>query len=274
MEIQCSESQNSIAEKSSQTYSLFNTDGILLNIEYELLIWYLKKDPRFDIVKKALLHLLPYIADITIDENDTPIYIEKETATPGGVYKPLPFSKLAAGHKSIIAMVGDIMIRFFKQQGAVEPKDLGGIVIIDELDLHLHPKWQRKLPALLSEVFPKIQFIASTHSVIPFLGAPEKSVFLKVNRNTEDGIKIETVDIIDIKNLLPNSILTSPIFDLEGEEIMHIDNQSIDDVNTEDNYKDIVEKKEIIKRMKAFKEKDMDFPDELFQPGPGEPGAR
>lgn len=121
-------------------------------------------------------------------------------------------------------MIGDMLIRFYKQQPEIiEPKDFTGIVIIDELDLHFHPKWQRKLPILLSSIFPKIQFIASTHSVIPFLGAPKNSVFLKVKRNKATGIKLERIDI-EIKNLLPNSILTSPIFDLEGEEIMQENN--------------------------------------------------
>jgi len=98
--------------------------------------------------------------------------------------------------------------------------------LIDELDLHLHPKWQRKLPKLLSNVFPNIQFIASTHSVIPFLGAPENSVFLKVNRSQAQGITIERIDI-DISNLLPNSLLTSPLFDLEGKDIKSENNQSL-----------------------------------------------
>ena len=68
--------------------------------------------------------------------------------------------------------------------------------------------------SLLSELFPKIQFIASTHSVIPFLGTPKKSVFLKATKTQEEDIKITRVEI-DIQNLLPNAILTSPLFDFE-----------------------------------------------------------
>ncbi|MBK8563034.1 MAG: AAA family ATPase [Saprospiraceae bacterium] len=43
-------------------------------------------------------------------------------------------------------------------------KEGGGIVIIDEIDLHLHPRWQRKIVRKLTEVFPKLQFIITTHS--------------------------------------------------------------------------------------------------------------
>ncbi|MCK5716837.1 MAG: AAA family ATPase, partial [Thiomargarita sp.] len=163
-----------------------------------------------------LLKLLPSITHIEIKDKTHVVYIEQDENQQ--VYKAIPFEKLASGYKSIIAIIGDLLIRFFKEQNVDNPDDLTGIVLIDELDLHLHPKWLRKLPILLSSIFPKIQFIVSTHSVIPFLGAPQHSVFLKVTRTQETGIQLEKLHI-DIKNLLPNSILTSPIFDLEGEDI-------------------------------------------------------
>jgi predicted ATP-dependent endonuclease of OLD family len=165
------QAQNEISEKSTTTYSLFNVDGILLNIEYELLIWYLKRNPKYEIVKAVLLKLLPSITDIQITDNNEVVYLEHETSQ--NVYQPLPFQKLAAGYKSIIAMYGDMLIRFYQQQPEViDPKDFCGIALIDELELHFHPKIQRQLPILLSAVFPKIQFIVSRKSVIPFLGAP------------------------------------------------------------------------------------------------------
>jgi len=265
LQIQNKQSQNELSEKSSKTYSLFNVDGILLNIEYELLLWYLTKNPKYDIVKDTLIKLLPTIADIQIKNNSEIVYIEKENNNSNEIYEPLPFEKLASGHKSIIAMIGDMLIRFYQQQPQIlEPKDFSGILIIDELDLHFHPKWQRQLPIWLSSIFPKIQFIASTHSVIPFLGAPKNSVFLKVNRNKTTGIKLERIDI-DIKNLLPNSILTSPIFDLEGEEIMQENNDNISKVRTEETYDEIQLNNEIKARLAAFEASDRDFPDDLFE---------
>lgn len=257
LKIQSQQSENEISEKSATTYSLFNTDGVLLNIEYELLIRNLKKDPKFEIVKRTLLELLPHMADIIVTEKDEVVYIEKENQN-GETYAPLSFSKLASGHKSIIAMVGDILIRLYPQNpGILEPKELGGIVIIDEFDLHLHPKWQRAFPILLSRVFPKVQFIVSTHSAIPLLGAPGNSVFLKVTRNKKDGIRVERVDI-KIQNLLPNSLLTSDIFDME--EITQVNNKSLDKVRTEDFYKEIIQSDQIRKKLKAHKERAAKFP--------------
>jgi len=166
------------------------------------------------------------------------VYIERESDDSDKVYEALPFEKLASGYKSLIAMISDMLIRFYEQQPHIEPKALSGIVLIDEFDLHFHPKWQRKLPILLSSVFPQVQFIVSTHSVIPFLGAPEKYVFLKVTRNQATGIQLERLNL-EIKNLLPNSLLTSPIFDLDGEDIKQENNENISEVRTEKTYDEV-----------------------------------
>ncbi|MEY4936941.1 MAG: hypothetical protein RIS64_3300, partial [Bacteroidota bacterium] len=126
------------------------------------------------------------------------------------------------------------MIRLFKTQPEItKPSDLAGIVLIDELDLHWHPKWQRRLPTLLSEIFPKVQFIASTHSEIPLLGAPENSIFLKVTRTLEEGVKVHKIDI-DLSNLLPNHLLTSALFDMDFNDITSVTHKHTQDLRTED----------------------------------------
>ncbi|MFN8354323.1 MAG: AAA family ATPase [Spirosomataceae bacterium] len=215
LQIQSDQTQNDITKKSTTTYSLFNSDGILLNIEFELLIWFLEKNPRFEAVKKTLLKLIPYLADIQIDvTNRKVLYLEKEPNSHTETYQPVTFKQLASGFRSIIAMVGDMMIRLFRARPDVnDPSELSGIVIIDELDLHWHPKMQREIPTLLSSIFPKVQFIASTHSLVPLLGAPENSVLLKVNRTLEEGITVERVTV-DFAALSADVMLRD-IFNLE-----------------------------------------------------------
>lgn len=71
---------------------------------------------------------------------------------------------------------------------------LAGIVLIDEIDIHLHPKWQKRVPLILAENFPKLQFIVTTHSPIPLLGAPKGSRIYVVNRKVKEGISIERMD--------------------------------------------------------------------------------
>ncbi len=256
LEITNDVSKNELSKKSGTLYSLFNTDGLLLNIERELLLWFLKKNEKYDSVRKTLLSLLIGVEDIKVDtETDTILYKETESK------EFLPFQHIASGYRSIIAMMGDMIIRLFKSQPEItNPSELAGIVIIDELDLHLHPKWQYELPQMLVNTFPKIQFIVSTHSVIPFLGAPENSVFLKVTRDKENGTKVHKIEDIDIKNLTPNSILTSPIFDMDV--ITQINNENKEEIHTEEDYDDILKRKETQQKLKELA-KDFQFPENL-----------
>ena len=67
--------------------------------------------------------------------------------------------------KSLLALVGDIARRLILANPSLENPLYGeGIVLIDEIELHLHPKWQREVINKLREVFPNIQFILTTHS--------------------------------------------------------------------------------------------------------------
>lgn len=82
----------------------------------------------------------------------------------------LPFDALSDGYRNMIAMAADMAWRagvLNPHFGRQAPADTAGIVLIDELDLHLHPKWQRRIVFELKQVFPKIQFVATTHS--PFI---------------------------------------------------------------------------------------------------------
>lgn len=227
---------------SNPIYSLFDTNSYLINIGTHLASWYHKRnefsefESKFNSTKKALLQLLD-ITDIQVDKDDKVTYIDKDKE--GNLYEAMPFENLASGYKNIISLAGDMIVRLFNVHTNIsQVQHLEGIVIIDEFDLHLHPKWQRKLPALLSDIFPNVQFIVSTHSPIPLLGAPEKSAFLKVVRNKEEGIKIENLDYIEVRNLTPNTILTSPIFDFY--DIIPEKNTSLGLLRTEDDYSEVV----------------------------------
>lgn len=258
-----SQSSNTEKDTSSKHYSLFNPDGVLLSIENELKNLLYRSDSkdikpeqskglrqRHNEVIEALIQLMPNIASITVNASTDRIeYIEKdENGEP--LLEKRTFLELASGNKSIIAIIGDMIIRLFRAQPEIKAiSELGGIVIIDELDLHLHPEWQKKLPGLLSQVFPKVQFIVSTHSPIPFLGAPKNSVFLKVNRTVEEGITVEKLDI-NIEDLTPNLILSSEIFGFT--EIFPVTHDPEKRIRTEDTMEEVAATDLLEKRLKSY----------------------
>lgn len=79
----------------------------------------------------------------------------------------LPLASLSDGLRSIIALFGDLAYRCIilnPQLGAGAPTQTPGIVLIDEIEMHLHPAWQQQIIAQLQRAFPNIQFICTTHS--------------------------------------------------------------------------------------------------------------
>jgi len=79
----------------------------------------------------------------------------------------LKVSQLSDGIRNILALVGDIAYRCYKlnaHMGEAAPQRTQGIVMIDEVDMHLHPSWRQTVLTELTTAFPKLQFIVTTHS--------------------------------------------------------------------------------------------------------------
>ena len=240
------------ADEFNLTDNLFGKNDYVLNFESRFIgmegLDKLKEE-RNNIIN-ILKELIPNLEKIeVINEGDLLIpkvrYIEKDEE--GKLLSPVYFNQLATGMRSIIGFVTDMIFRLSKNQEI--NNNLNGIVIIDEFDNHLHPKWQKMLVEKLTKIFPKVQFIVSTHSPIPLLGAPQNSVIIKVHRTKEDGITAERLDI-DVSTLTPNSILTSPIFGFR--EIISSENKDLSKLRTEDDYDEILFNKEVERRLNKF----------------------
>jgi predicted ATP-binding protein involved in virulence len=109
-------------------------------------------------VRKALKLILPEFTDFSIRRSPLRMEVKKND-------KVMIINQLSDGEKCLIAMVGDLARRIAIANPTREnPLEGEGIVLIDEIDLHLHPKWQRNVIPKLTEVFPNCQFIISTHS--------------------------------------------------------------------------------------------------------------
>ena len=100
-----------------------------------------------------------------------------------------PWSELSDGYHAFIALVADIARRAVmlnELDGAEAPARVEGVVLIDELDLHLHPRWQREALPRLREAFPRLQFIISTHSPQVLSSAENRQVRHLVDGEIQD----------------------------------------------------------------------------------------
>jgi predicted ATP-binding protein involved in virulence len=243
--VQASSSENQENQNSSNIYNIFNRDGLLKNVNYLLKNSSLKKDKsEYDNLRKAIIKVLDKrIQEISIDENGNVQYFEFDDN--GNLLGQNRLEHLATGFQGLVNLVGDIIVRFSKT--SQNYADFTGIVIIDELENHLHPIFQKKLPSLLSSVFPKIQFITSVHSPIPLLGAPKESVIIKVNRDAEQSITAEKIVIDNIETLNPNILFTSAIFGFSS--IINDNLVDKQDLRTENSWQEMKETDDIDKKL-------------------------
>lgn len=116
----------------------------------------------------ALLEAIPAMSEVEVDSNDKE-FVAKICVT-GERPEYQTFENMSDGFKAIICIVAEIAYRCIELNGFLGVDAVSktpGIVVIDELDLYLHPRWQRHILSDLQNAFPNIQFIVSSHS--PFI---------------------------------------------------------------------------------------------------------
>ncbi len=122
---------------------------------------------------------------------------------------------LSDGFRSVIALAGDLIWRLLQAFPEIEDPTLqaSGVVLIDELDIHLHPSWQREIAGWLKSVFPKLQFFIATHSPLVAAGGGVDSLVLKLEM--KDGL-VQVKKVENIYALDADQVLMSPAFGLES----------------------------------------------------------
>jgi predicted ATP-binding protein involved in virulence len=196
-------------------------------------------DPQLEAVRGALQSFLPEFANLTVRRSPLRREVEKNG-------KLLTVNQLSDGEKCLIAMVGDLARRMaIANPERSEPLEGEGIILIDEIDLHLHPKWQRMIVPRLLEVFTKCQFIISTHSPHVITHVQPESLYLL--KQTDSGIVAERPAESYGKNV--DRILE----DLMGLETTRPDrvSSSLHDIYDEINQDQFADARQKIAEMKA-----------------------
>jgi predicted ATPase len=161
------------------------------------------------LAKTMLKEILEENVEMEVSPDEV-IFIERGTK--------VKFEQLSDGYKSVIIWLADLISRLAeKQPQAIALEEFKGIVLVDEIGVFLHPKWQYQIVRKLRRWLPNIQFIFTTHSPMVLMGASSDAVFYKLYK--EKGItKIsEQIPYKVIENLMANGIITAPfLFGLES----------------------------------------------------------
>lgn len=126
----------------------------------------------------------------------------------------VPFSALSDGYKAYIAWIGDMLYHVcMNNPKGKKLVDNHGVVLIDEVDLHLHPAWQRTVLPTLSKALPNVQFIVTTHS--PLVVGSLEAANLFVLEPSEDGVVVSRRPE-KVHGASAEQILLSPYFGLDS----------------------------------------------------------
>ena len=191
-------------------YTLFRYDEVLQNSE--LIIRRIKDHIATDKYKR-LLHWIDKILMLPV--GSTKLEIGGLTVSgPWG--RSVPVGALADGHQATLAWIVDMLGWALLQNKDVFQGEISGIVLLDEVEQHLHPKWQRNIIPLLRNVFPRVQFIITTHSPLvaantgkTSLDGPKVQLFYLGQEDT--AVKLSEVEE-NLEDLNATQVLSSEAF--------------------------------------------------------------
>ncbi|WP_166742316.1 AAA family ATPase [Pseudomonas sp. LAIL14HWK12:I2] len=221
-------------QKQSKRYShvksirnLFHSDTLLSNPEKWLLS--LSKD-NFNNVVSALRVILSIEGEFEVIERD---YENQRclivTAAPGGhAHSRTPLGLASSGYRSILAMVCDIIQGLMSAQSHTFFESLEtarAVVLIDEVEAHLHPRWKIQIMSALRSALPKVTFIATTHDPLCLRGMEDGEVIVMHRVASQNGADSEwpvmveqVVRLPEVSQLTIEQLLTSDFFGLASTD--------------------------------------------------------
>jgi predicted ATP-binding protein involved in virulence len=203
--------------KSENSETLFNDDAKLINAEEWLLRldYAASKDSKIqqfainkrNQVQQILIDLLPDVSEIrftTPTKENLQSSVQFKTELSGWV----SIHQLSLGYKTMVAWMVDLAARLFERYpDSDNPLAEPAIVLVDEIDLHMHPKWQRKIFEYLTERFPKTQFVVTAHSPLVVQAAPADANIVLLKKEG-DHVVIDN-DIESVHNWRLDQIMNS-----------------------------------------------------------------
>lgn len=116
------------------------------------------RNSQLEAVRQAIYSLIPEFSNLRVRRSPLRMTVKKQS-------QEFTVNQLSDGEKCLLAMIGDLARRLaIANPGLSNPLEGEGVVLIDEIELHLHPKWQREIIPALTRTFPNCQFIVTTHS--------------------------------------------------------------------------------------------------------------
>lgn len=163
------------------------------------------RDDFFHVLGELTPGLTLDLASVVVDSRE--ILVETDDGT-------VPIEAVSQGTSSLMGWIGVLLRRLYTLYGdEPRPRERYALVLIDEIDAHMHPEWQRFLVPQIRKLFPGLQIVASTHSplLVPSLRSGE---ILRLQRDPRTRRVAVTAPGYDVQSYRAGQILTSPLFGL------------------------------------------------------------
>ncbi|MBV1830834.1 AAA family ATPase [Komagataeibacter sp. AV436] len=195
--------------------TLFNPETTLISLEqWAMDIEYRHGKAGLNVVRKSLNELLPDVKFKGIDRQQRRLMFE----TRDGI---LPISALSDGYQTMAAWCGDLLWQITETFNDYrDPLCARGVILVDEIDIHLHPVWQRRLVSFLNKLLPNVQIIATTHSPLTVHQAGENELYV-LRRQDNEGVVLQGYEGAPNRLLLPQ-LLESSLFGLNSLDSLQV----------------------------------------------------
>lgn len=197
------------SKRAQAVATMFSPDATLQSLQsWAMDIHYRRSGAGLRTVKDTLDGLLPGITFDRIDREEKQVLFR----TPDGI---VPLEHLSDGYQNVAAWCGDLVYRVTDLNPDYKnPLQARGLLLIDEIDLHLHPVWQRRLREYINHKFPKLQILASTHSPLTAQQCQEGELF-SLQRPRQGASPILAPFPGDPQKLMVHQLMLNPMFGLD-----------------------------------------------------------
>jgi hypothetical protein len=182
--------------------NLFDPTSPLNDVEHWILDSSRLNREGFRHFRERLLILLPEVSDLTRDSREVRIKIDGQS---------LKLQDLSDGYQTLIALLGDIAITVWDYWPSLKVAE--GLVLLDEIEVHLHPRWKISIVERLRQACPSMTFIVTTHDPLCLKGLRNQEI-VRLHRGSAGDIRSE-VNALSVTHLRWDDILSSYLFGLE-----------------------------------------------------------
>ena len=218
-----------------ESTELYDAEDILLKLDHRAKSSERQDEDILQRVKQILATVLPDIEDPEKIHIRAPQVFGARKG-PGGVqfetrYGMVPLSGLSLGYQTTLTWIVDLALRLYdRYPDSSNPLAEPGIVLIDNIDLHLHPRWQRRMMADLTRLFPTVQFIATAHS--PLIVQAAENAKLVVLRELDGEVLMdddhELVSAWRVDQILASDLFGVPTRSKHIEDLRRERNELLD----------------------------------------------